>query len=193
VSESGPGPEAEALGGGARSQESLAGERSAAGDAPRETFASGCARRSCSEGTFGRRGSTGRVHLGFSIVGSKVVSEPTMEGCFGRLLGECQGVVSVLRRPDRVGWWGMAVVGHAATAGSAVVSCSSRGGARALAGRRVGLLLRLLLFELLQALLLLLADAGEVCEPLRVRSLEALRCHPIPRLRVRELILPVAP
>lgn len=59
------------LGRRARSQEHLAGRRSVAGDAPREILTDDCARRSRSISAFGRRGSTGRVHLRH---GSRVVT-----------------------------------------------------------------------------------------------------------------------
>lgn len=63
MSYSDSGPEATAFGGGARSQESLVGEWLADGDVLREKIIDGCARRSRFNSTFGRRGSTGRVHL----------------------------------------------------------------------------------------------------------------------------------
>lgn len=58
------GPEAAASGGGVRHQGGLAGGWLADGDALRETTIDGCARRSRFTSTFGRRGSTGRVHSG---------------------------------------------------------------------------------------------------------------------------------
>ena len=89
MSDSDSGPEATAFGGGVRSQESLVGEWLADGDVLREKIIDGCARRSRFNSTFGRRGSTGRVHLDRSgvssgVVGadSRIVLQRTTTRCF---------------------------------------------------------------------------------------------------------------
>ena len=75
------GPKAPAFGGGVRSQESLVGEWLADGDVLREKIIDGCARRSRFNSTFGRRGSTGRVHLDRSGVSSGVIGADSSSRC----------------------------------------------------------------------------------------------------------------